>query len=64
MAVVRLDIFSISSNEKDPKKVSMAKSLCKICNKPIGYDVEVVNDPDVEGLVHLVCLEGPKSPRI
>lgn len=35
---------------------SMAKSKCRICGKPIGYDTRYYSEPG-DILVHAVCLE-------
>lgn len=57
---IDINIVNESSSKRDKKK---AESRCLICDKPIGMNVEFVLDPDLEGLVHLACLETDK-PRI
>lgn len=35
-----------------------AESLCRFCNKPIGYDVRFYTDPDNDkNFVHALCIE-------
>lgn len=56
--------INVVTKESPPRDQAKATSRCKICDRPIGFDREFVNDPDVEGLVHLSCLEGETAPRI
>lgn len=39
---------------------AMAESICRFCDKPIGYEISFYNDKqgDKDSLVHAVCLEG------
>jgi hypothetical protein len=40
-----------------------AASLCRLCSKPIGFDVRMYVDPENErALVHALCLEMAVQP--
>lgn len=43
---------------------AMADGVCRLCGKPIGYEVRFYQDPESkESLVHAICLEKQQGAK-
>lgn len=54
-----LKVIPEGSSHTDCEQIrAMAASLCRLCSKPIRFDVRMYVEPENErGLVHALCLE-------